>query len=182
MNKTIYLTSIYQVTLERGFGSSIDTAVTPDGQNPRACSAPVTGCRKRTSRSGNLRACAQQSDQSVEVRLPAVATVQEGYNEATECFAGRVIARKSVRWGERRGLNPQPSEPQSDALPLSYAHRRPAGPMASGVRMYAARRGAPSRPTARHTRLAPPHDRHGERADRALRSSGFPLRLRGLVH
>ena len=27
-------------------------------------------------------------------------------------------------WGERGDLNPRPSEPQSDALPLSYAHRR----------------------------------------------------------
>ena len=27
------------------------------------------------------------------------------------------------KWGGRRGLNPQPLEPQSSALPLSYAHR-----------------------------------------------------------
>jgi hypothetical protein len=32
-------------------------------------------------------------------------------------------SNKDIFWGGRRGLNPQPLEPQSSALPLSYAHR-----------------------------------------------------------
>ena len=42
--------------------------------------------------------------------------------------ARRISRNFAEVWGGRWDLNPRPSEPQSDVLPLNYAHRRDLNP------------------------------------------------------
>src|SRR5687767_12166487 len=81
------------------------------------------------------------------------------HNTGTRTSTTSRVSLRKV-WGERRGLNPQPSDPQSDALPIELRPPR-------GVDMYAARLGPPSR-LKYQRRVQPLQHRAG---------SGLPLAL-----
>ena len=50
-------------------------------------------------------------------------TLSSGGSRSIQLSYGRRACERTVKkWGERRDSNPQQPEPQSGALPLSYAH------------------------------------------------------------
>ena len=114
------------------------------GRGIRGCAAPCEGLRGGgcAARRRPIGACGVQKRKTPEMR------------EASRAFGSRTGAPSGIRtldlgikspllwpaeltaqkWGEKRGSNPRPSEPQSDALPTELLPPRAAGEYFAGRR------------------------------------------------